>query len=191
MLGTRDALWFGLRFAFLLSFFMVPWPRLGSLYSAAAEALGNLLLGDSTATLYFVLPDSGHDFSIELQAGLAAGVRVPIDLRTLAYIPTAMFLALTLATPIWKGSRGVTVLVLGTVVLHAFLVVSIAIPLVLLFAEPQPMHLLELGTTLKRLLDVVYRSLVAPPGMAYAIPILLWIALLWLIPDDRGDALAH
>lgn len=194
----RPALWFALRFACLLSLFMYPWPLVGELYSDAAGALGNLLLGDASATLHFGRPEratelAGDRFSTELRArapDMLVPVRVPIDLRTLTFIPTVVFLALTLAAPVWKSSRGITVLVLGLFVLHGFLIASITIPLVLFFADPQPMHLLDIGTTMRHVLDVVYRSLVAPPGMAYAVPILLWLSLLWLVPDDRGDAVA-
>lgn len=184
------AVWFALRLACLLSLCMYPWPRVGEVYSDAAGALGNLLLGDAASTLHFVRAESGSGFSIELVARRSMSadvVRVPIDLRTLTYIPTAVFLALTLAARIWTSSRGVTVLVLGLVWLHGFLIASITIPLLLFFAEPQPMHLLDLGTTLRQLLDIVYRSLVAPPGMTYAVPALIWLALLWLVPDARGE----
>ena len=85
--------------------------------------MGNWLLGDRAGTLRFARPERRPDvtqFSTELQARRAFAadvIRVPIDLRTLTYIPTVMFLALTLATRIWKSSRGVTVLVLGTMAL--------------------------------------------------------------------------
>lgn len=193
------ALWFGLRLASLLGVFMYPWPFVGELYSDAAGTVGNLLLGDASATLHFARPKAqselaGDRFSTELRArgpDALAPVRVPIDLRTLTFIPTVVFLALTLATPLWRSPRGVTVLVLGLIVLHGFLIASIAIPLALLFAEPQPLHLLDIGSPFRHVLDVVYRSLVAPPGMAYAIPMLLWLALLWLVPDDRGEVVAR
>ena len=193
------ALWFGLRFACLLGIFMYPWPLVGELYSDAAGTLGNLLLGDVSAMLHFARPEAqpelaGDRFSTELRAqspDARAPVRVPIDLRTLTFIPTVVFLALTLAAPLWKSFRGVTVLVLGLLALHAFLIASITIPLVLFFSDPQPMHLFDIGSTLRQMLDVVYRSLVAPPGMAYAVPTLLWLALLWLVPEDLGDVVAR
>jgi hypothetical protein len=32
---------------------------------------------------------------------------------------------------------------------------------------------------LNALVDIAYRALVGPPGMTYAIPVLIWWALLW------------
>ena len=188
---------FLLRFVFVLTVCLMPWPRLEEVYGSAVAAVGNALVGDrpvgSGAFLRFDSPPKPHRSDPEskptFQAELSARstktgsvVRVPIDLRTLTFIPTVVFVALAIAAPIWKGARGPIVLVSGLVILQLFLAGSIAVPLLLFFSNPRPMQLFQLSPAVGHGLDVAYRSLVAPPGMAFAIPGLLWLALLWLIP---------
>lgn len=62
----------------------------------------------------------------------------------------------------------------GLAALQLFLLVSLIVPLLLLFAAPQPLHLIELDAPVHWVLTLFYRSLVAPPGMIYAIPFLWW-----------------
>ena len=50
------------------------------------------------------------------------------------------------------------------------------------------MQLFRLSPWVSQGLDVAYRSLVAPPGMAFAVPGLLWLTLLWLIPPRQKEA---
>jgi hypothetical protein len=186
---------FLLRFTCILAVYLLPFRPIGNAYGGIAAAVGNLTLGNaphSGTVLRFAPPDDagGEDpapdaFSIELRAKNArtrSPIRVPIDLRTLAYIPTAVFVALSIAAPIWQGARGAIVLIGGLAVLQVFLALSIAAPLVLFFANPAPMHLVDLSPTWHRILDILYRALVAPPGMAFAIPGILWLLMIWLVP---------
>ncbi|HEX7669597.1 MAG TPA: hypothetical protein VF395_08440, partial [Polyangiaceae bacterium] len=103
---------FLLRFICILAVYLLPFRPIGNLYGGVAAALGNLTLGEdlhSGVALRFASPtrvcddDAACDgFGIELRAASTrtrASVRVPIDLRTLAYIPTAVFIALSIAAP--------------------------------------------------------------------------------------------
>jgi hypothetical protein len=71
----------------------------------------------------------------------------------------------------------------GLTLLHGFLLISIANPILLFFANPLPMKLVELSVPLQWLLNVFYRSLVAPPSMTYAVPALVWLLMLWVVPS--------
>ena len=205
----KELITFLLRFAFLLTVCMIPWPRLGEAYGRTMGAIGNVLVGDGPVASVALLrfgpprdaasspPDSNTAYQTELSARntrTGALVRVPIDLRTLTFVPTAVFVALAMASPIWKRARGPIVLVSGLIILQLFLLGSIAVPLLLFFSNPQPMQLFRLSSPVSHVLDVVYRSLVAPPGMAFAIPGLIWLTLMWLIParpEHQRDTLAN
>lgn len=190
----RVVVLFLLRFVCLLTVAMIPWPGLGAAYGRAAGVVGNALVGNgrvgSGAVVHFEAPSGqadsdGNDssYSTLLTArSLATGatVRIPIDLRTLAYIPTAVFIALAVAAPIWQRARGLAVLLAGMAILHAFLAASLAAPILLFFSNPRPMKLVELSPAVQQVLNVFYRSMVAPPGMAFAVPGLLWLLLVWL-----------
>lgn len=197
MLPPSNVLWpFVLRFACILAVYLIPFRPIGTAYGALAAGVGNLMLGDaphSGAVLHFARPDSDESakdptpdaFSVELLAEkpeTGDRLKIPIDLRTLAYIPTAVFVALAIASPIWEGTRGAVILIAGLAALQAFLLLSIAAPLLLFFADPMPMHLVELGSASRVILNVFYRTLVAPPGMAFAIPGFLWLVLMWVVP---------
>jgi hypothetical protein len=190
---------FLLRFVLLLGVYLIPFRPLGDVYAAIAAGTGNLLVGGgphSGAVLHFdrhVEKDSGDGeppllspeaYGIELTArNVDTGrvVRVPIDTRTLAYVPTAVYVALSVAAPIWNGARGAIVLGAGILALQSFLLLSIVTPLALFFANPMPMHLVDLGPASRSVLDVLYRTLVAPPGMAFAFPGLLWLFMVWIV----------
>jgi hypothetical protein len=193
---------FLLRFTCILAVYLLPFRPIGNVYSQVAAALGNVTLGEGahadTSLRFGTPPDTCGDeflcdgFGAELRATntrTRGAVRVPIDLRTLAYIPTAAFVALCIAAPIWQGARGAIILLVGLGALQIFLALSIAVPLVLFFANPAPLHLVDLSPAAHRALDVLYRALVAPPGMAFAIPGLLWLVLVWLVPRPTPPAL--
>jgi len=196
---TRIYLWFCVRLSFWLVVLLAPWPGLGEAYSRAAGAVGNALVGICKfdgVLLHFDLPratagvaDTGFGTELAIR-NLATGqaLRIPIELRTLTFIPSAAFLALTLASCIWRDRRGPLVLIAGLAVLHVFLSVSLAVPILLFFANPLPMQLLELSTPVQWAMNVFYRSLVAPPGMIYAVPLAVWLSMLWVVPADARRA---
>jgi hypothetical protein len=203
MLPSRNVVWpFVLRFTCILAVYLIPFRPIGTAYGALAAGVGNLMLGDAPhagAALHFARPDPDEHatdatpdaFGVELLAEkpeTGSRLKVPIDLRTLAYLPTAVFVALAIASPIWERARGAVILVAGLVALQAFLLLSIAAPLLLFFADPVPMHLVELGSASRVILNVFYRTLVAPPGMAFAVPGFLWLVLMWVVPARPATA---
>ena len=44
----------------------------------------------------------------------------------------------------------------------------------------------QLGGFTRWLVDVAYHALVAPLGMAYAVPVVLWLMLVWALGGDPG-----
>lgn len=172
------------RLACALYVLLLCWPYVAEAYAHCLAALGNALKPESTRAVLRLSvpsfdPQAAESFALMFSArARSAGVNinVPIDVRNLAYLPTACLIALASATPLRRSLR---LLPAALVLLHMFLVASLATPLVLLFAEQAPLHLIDLTPVAHATLDVLYRALVAPPGMAYAIPGLLWVALLW------------
>jgi len=54
----------------------------------------------------------------------------------------------------------------------------VATPLLSFLGGTGPVHALSLSRPTHVVLQVLYRALVAPPGMAFAIPLLVWWGLL-------------
>jgi hypothetical protein len=106
--------------------------------------------------------------------------RVLWELRRVPYLPTAVFAVLTLAFPLGSWQRRLAVLAIGVVMLQALPFLR----LVLLISSDAPIRLVELPSWLHSAMVIACGALVFPPGMAYAVPVLLWLLLLALL--DRG-----
>ncbi len=104
-------------------------------------------------------------------------VLVPIDLRTLLFLPIAAFIGLALATPLHSAWRNVRVLALGLLILEPTLLVLTALPLLSFLGGTGPVQAFRLSPVTNVVLQILYRALVAPPGMTYALPLFLWWAL--------------
>jgi hypothetical protein len=136
-------------------------------------------------------------FGVDLRvtdANRNASVKLALDLRSLTYVPSAVFIALAVAAPIWQRRRGLYVLVFGLALLHAFFAASLALTVVLFLAQPVPLQVVHLSSGATLALDVLHRTFVSPPGMAIAVPAFVWLALLWLVPrspepERRSDGL--
>lgn len=95
-----------------------------------------------------------------------------LDARRTAYLPAAVFLALVLASS-WTSRRKLVVALGGLLVLHPLS----WLPLLSFLSGRLPIVVFHLGTVERVTVDVLYRALVAPLGMTYAAPVLLWIAV--------------
>jgi hypothetical protein len=102
---------------------------------------------------------------------------VPIDLRSLLFLPLAAFIGLALAAPLGSARRNARVLGQGLLILVPALLVLTALPLLSFLGGTGPVLVFRLAPALHLVLQTVYRALVAPPGMMYALPLLLWWAL--------------
>lgn len=195
---------FAVRFVAILAVYLVPWAPVGDAYSTIASGVGNALVTlapSSHLELSFLRPPETPDASataawnVELDVtdrDRGTSVRLALDLRSLTYVPTAVFVALAVAAPIWQGRRGLRVLFGGLAVLHVFFGVAIAAMVAFFLTRTRPYPLLELGPFARLVFDVLHRVLVAPPGMAFAVPGFVWLAGVWLTaetnPLQRRDA---
>ena len=105
-------------------------------------------------------------------------VAMPIDLRVLLFLPTAAFIALAAATPLASWKQNAKLLGIGLPILELLLVGLVLTPILSFLGGTGPIRAFELSRGTHTLLQIVYRALVAPPGMAFALPLLLWWLLL-------------
>jgi hypothetical protein len=117
----------------------------------------------------------------------ARAARVPIDLRALGYLPLAAFVALTLASPV-APKRRLRMLLVGLSVLVPIVIAFIALPLAAFVGGEGPIQVFSLGPALRVPMNIVYRGFVSPPGMAYALPAVVWWSLLRLTRPNSGSA---
>jgi hypothetical protein len=105
-------------------------------------------------------------------------VLVPIDVRSLLYLPTAAFLALAIAVRLRSSKEHLQLIAIGLLILEPLLVLLVALPLLSFLGGTGPIRAFSLGRGTHVVLQLLYRALVVPPGMAYAVPLILWALLL-------------
>lgn len=192
--APRRWLDFSLGFVCVFGGLSLPLPMLGPLYVKAHAAIASLALPSSLASgveLSFPLTDlSEHPWSLTLLVTAVppqAPVSVPIDLRALVYLPTICFVALTVATPLGSRRRMLSILGAGLMILEPLLLGLTILPVLSFLGGTGPVRAFELGLVTHAMLQIIYRALVASPGMAYAIPLFLWWVLVVKL-GRRGEA---
>lgn len=183
MLPARRSLAASLgRFGVVLAILIAPWPGLGRAFvdsvGMAATALADAVSVTSNVsfTLRSARPSERQpewrgviDVKQDLPDGPVRHAGI-IDLRRVGYLQLATFLSLAAAWP----PRTVRCL-LGSVSLAVGIVAAvIAVPV---FDFLSDAGVIPLGAWVGGALSLARRALVAPPGMAYAIPGLAWLAM--------------
>ena len=176
--GARFAR-FGLLFAPLLTILAWPFAFVGKAYRSLVCGAANRFVLSSAQTGHVgrMLPDlrPGREWhaiaAVFDQSTGAVEAQFDVDIHQIFYLPTAVFCALALAGYItWGGKRTAMKLLLAV----AFFQLRGALQFVRLervvvdLAHARPLDVF---------LVVVNRSLVAPLGMAFALPLLLWLGL--------------
>lgn len=159
----------------------------GPSYSKAHAALGNAIVGKgalaSGVKLHFEASDADlelHPWRVTLHVDAPAPtptVLVPIDVRSLLYLPTAAFVALAIAVRLRSSRQHLQLIAIGLLILEPLLVLLVSLPLLSFLGGTGPIRAFSLSRPTHVLLQISYRALVVPPGMAYAVPLLLW----WLL----------
>jgi hypothetical protein len=194
--AARTIVEFAFAFACVFGGLALPSPGIGPAYTRAHAALGNALLHGASfergATLHFEAADAdlaAHPWQLTLRvldpARIERPVLVPMDLRTLLYLPLVAFVALSLAAPLGSPWRNARVLGQGWLILTPTLLALTALPLLSFLGGTGPVRVFRLAPWLHVLFQTVYRALVAPPGMMYALPLLLWWALVARLEPRR------
>lgn len=183
----RRYLEFAFAFVCVFAGLALPSPGLGPRYVRLHTALGNAVVADverpSGVVLRFEAEPSPapHPWQTTLVVsppGAAQPLLMPIELRSLMFLPTVAFIALVLAAPLGSWRKNLRLLLLGLPLLELLLLVLNSLPLLSFLGGTGPVQAFSLSLPLHALLQILYRALVAPPGMAYAIPLLLWWCLL-------------
>jgi hypothetical protein len=171
--------------AFLLGC-LAPWPRLGAAYSAFWCAVLDAVCGSvsfaSDVNVHFIagsealLPGKDnplwHVIAVVSSPVTQATTRFGLNLRAIGYVPTAMFLALVIAWPLdRRRSWGATAI--GFCAVQAYFLISITLPMLLSLANPR-VGAIELGPAAEALVRTVFMGFVVPPGMSYAVPLLIY-----------------
>jgi hypothetical protein len=174
------------RFAGMLLLLLWPWQIVGRLYAHVVTGTARLLLDTGPAVaLRFPPGDDPWRLRIiadEIQTGRF--VETVLDLRRAGFIVAAVFVALVLATPLrWRRRAGLLAIGLAPLSLLPLL------PIVALFSGALPIRAFHPGPFGRAATGIAYHVLVTAPGMAFALPLLLWLLLMWRFEPARLRAL--
>ncbi len=172
-----------LRFACVLTALLIilgwPFSFIGRGYcSLVCGAVNGLVLTSTHAPKFArLVPDERSGFEWEPIAAVrdrttkSVNWQFNVNVHHLFYLPTVVFVALTLAGKCtWGGKRLVAKLLVGVLLLH----LRGILPFILL--ERSATGVARDGLV-DMLLVLVNESLLAPLGMTFALPLLLWFAL--------------
>jgi hypothetical protein len=183
------------RFLAVLIVLAAPWPGLGrayvAIYGSVAAVIATPIVASSGVELALA-PSAEDDPKHEWFAMVSVldaqthsrQHKMATDLRRAGYLQMALYLAAAAAYPLRNRVRFVVVVTAGLVLFAAFG----WLPIMMYLAKKQ---IITLGAWSLSLLSVVYRSLVTPPGMAFAVPGLLWLAARTFLDEPSLPAAKH
>jgi hypothetical protein len=176
-----------IRFWIVFGLLIFPWPNLDNFYGAYFRLLGTLAFSRESGPrmVRFDPHELRHGFStlgtemilgnryLVDSSGKGAVTLVDLDTRSIGWVPTALTIALILATPMpWR--RACWALLWGIVLIHLFILLSLQAAIwdqspVLSLGEPSPMG--------QWLADALYYTLITQMGASFAAPVVIWIAV--------------
>jgi len=181
----RFLIGFLLRFALFYGILIFPWPGWNNLYSQGFRAVGNAVFGstDGNRVLYFEAHRQTQGLA-SIDSRIVLGNRdladstgkgpvslLGVDARSIGWTPTALTIALILASPVqWR--RRIWALLWGLLLIHAFILLSVAI---YIWNESTNVSLLTLSPFWKQIADGLQYTLVTQMGVSFSMPILIWI----------------
>jgi hypothetical protein len=132
---------------------------------------------------------------LENRKVLGAGGFLRTSSLDIGYAPTAMFMALFLATPgVWRRREWEPML-LGLALVQVFVVFRLSLPLLQAFSNPIKQYAaVELGAFSTRVLNYAESVFHSDPTVSYVVPTFIWFILFfrpsqWVAADpDRKSA---
>jgi hypothetical protein len=191
------ALRFLLRFLVIFGLLIAPWPGLNQAYSGYFQSLGQMVFGSSgeSPRKVTVEPSSGErvglDTRIILQnTAFAAsdGKKLlraeEIDSRSIGWVPTALTVALVLATPI-PWTRRLTALAGGLVLIHLFIFLSLQS---WIWNNSPSVSLLTLSSFWQQAVDELNYALMNQLGISFTVPVVIWTLVTFRRQDQNALA---
>jgi hypothetical protein len=186
---------FALLFAATYTILIIPWPGFDPMYGNYFRAFGAMVFShEGRQEVTFapsVLPPAPNlDTKISLgnrdlgaNDGKLIHVQTDFDSRSIGWVPTALTVALIVATPI-PFRRRLGALAGGLVLVHAFILLTLQS---WIWNNAAAVGLATYSDFGKQIADALSYSLMDQIGASFSIPVLIWI----LVTFRRQDLLSH
>lgn len=182
------AVGFLLRFAVLYGLLIVPWPGWRAAYGGYFRGLaGTAYAREAASTIVRFRPaekpprmEIDSEILLAKRVKLDAAGRGPVqilglDSRGVGWVPTALLLSLVAATPLPWASRG-RALVAGLVLVHAYLLATVAFYLWNQSSGQAPVSFLPYWAPLGEFLEETF---VTQMGPSFVVPTLIWLLVVF------------
>ncbi len=169
---------------------IAPWPGWNAVYGRGFRALNQAVFASNQhRILRFEATDRFRrpiDTQITLAnldrtdaQGHAPGRRLGLDSRGVGWVPTALLIALVLASPVGWRRRGGALLV-GLALVQVFILFSVGC---YIWSEASELGLLALAPWEKSVADGLVETLVTQLGASFVVPALLWLLVTFRIEE--------
>jgi hypothetical protein len=172
------------RFVVLYGLLIVPWPGWKAAYGRWFRGFNQLVFASNDRRIlqFEPTPDARSPLDTQIALanraridalGRAPGKRLGLDSRGVGWIPTALFAAMTLASPLgWR--RRIWVLLGGLLLIHGYIVFSVGC---YICNQSADLGLVTLTPLAKAVAGGLEETLVTQLGPSFAVPALLWLLL--------------
>lgn len=191
LLLRRAVLRFLVAFGLVYGLLIVPWPGFKEGYGRYFRFLCETVFVETHSPRYLKFePSPDPRFSIGLQITLGnrkqanASGNLPVkvmglEARGVGWIPTALIVALTLASPIsWK--RRAWALLWGWLLVYVFILFSVGC---YIWNESTDLGLVALNPFWKAVANGLEETLVTQLGASFVVPVLLWFVVTFRLRD--------
>jgi hypothetical protein len=198
MLSAKTSFRLAAQFLLIFGLLIAPWPRLAQGYASFFRSIaqfGCSHLG-STALVVFQANSQPSDAILDTRVfignqrllapdGSGPAKSVELSSRQVGYLPTALIIALILATPI-AGKRKIRTLLLGLLLVNCFIGATLAVIILNEYNTTSSLSLFLLPAWCQGVLRPVHELLVGYPDAHYVVVLLIWISVSFRRDDLRG-----
>ena len=178
---------FLVRFAFIFGMCIIPWPSWNVLYGDYFRLLGNTCFErDQGKWILRFEPYERKKGRATIDTQIILGNRTLVDSqghgpvrllgigsRPVGWIPTALTMALILASPVPWRRRGWSLL-WGITLIHLYILFSVG---VYICNQSTVLELMTIPPLLKVIYEAMEYTLVTQIGAGFCLPVLIWIAV--------------
>jgi len=185
---------FVFRFVVVFGLLIAPWPGWNELYGQYFRGLGQMAFSrDEGKRIVVFEPNERQPGFLNLNTRMTLGnrdlldgagkgpvKRTELDTRSIGWVPTALTMALILATPIPWRRRGPALLG-GLILVHCFIIFSLQ---AWIWDNSPDLSLMTLSAFWKEVAHELNYTLINQLGASFSVPVLIWI----LVTFRRQDA---
>lgn len=169
---------------------IIPWPGSRDLYGRYLRSVSNFVLVESNGRRilrFEEVPAGKRNHTLDTRItvanreqldinGSGHAVMLDFDSRGIGWSPTALLIALVLATPV-SWSQRFRALTWGLLAVHGLILFSIQIYIWNQSDGNSGLNLIELSPFLKTIVSGLEETLVTQLGASFALPLLIWICV--------------